>query len=326
MSETEQILRSYFQLMNLNGASHVYREAARCGVFGALRANRQTAAQVAQTCSLAAGPTELLLDALIPLGVVRKDGETYTLSQLAEMLLSGSYKNLGDEYWTHLPAFLQTGHPIAKMDDIAKSEAFYQTQAAVLGWMLGPAAECAAHTLAGNLPPKAAILDIGAGSGVWSLTLAQQTADAHVTAVDWPTVLEVAAETAENLGLLNRLTTFAGNYHQVEFPSGKFDLAILANVTHLETPEGNRALLTKVGHALKPGGQVAVIDVFPGQAEGELNLSLYKLGLALRTQHGHVYSAQELGTILRDSGFGPAELIPLEVPPFVVGMLTAPLA
>ena len=51
------------------------------------------------------------------------------------------------------------------MDDVAKSEAFYQTQAAVLGWMLGPAAECAAQALASTLPPKAAILDIGAGVG-----------------------------------------------------------------------------------------------------------------------------------------------------------------
>ena len=324
MNETEQILGSYFQLMNLNGASHVYREAVRCGVLGALRAEPQTAAQVAQACSLATGPAELLLDALIPLGVVRKDGETYALSQLAEMLLSGSYKNLGDEYWAHLPAFLQTGQPIAKMDDVAKSEAFYQTQAAVLGWMLGPAAQCAAHTLAGTLPPKAAILDIGAGSGIWSLTLAQQTADAVVTAVDWPAVLEVAAETAENLGLSHRLTTIAGNYHQVELPSEQFDLAILANVTHLETSDGNRALLAKVWQALKPGGRVVIIDVFPGQPMGDLNLALYKLGLALRTEHGHVYSAQELGSILSACRYGDPELIPLEVPPYVVGMLIAP--
>src|SRR6185369_11066250 len=82
MSETEQILGSYFQLMNLNGASHVYREAVRCGLLGALRSERQTAAQVAQACSLLAGPTELLLDALLPLGVVRKDGESYALTHL----------------------------------------------------------------------------------------------------------------------------------------------------------------------------------------------------------------------------------------------------
>ncbi|MBC7855632.1 MAG: methyltransferase domain-containing protein, partial [Pirellulaceae bacterium] len=304
MNETEQTLGSYFQLMNSNGAAHVYRQAAQCGVLGALRADRQTAAQVAQVCGLAAGPTELLLDALIPQGVVSKDGESYALSQLAQMLLSGTYKNLGDEYWTHLPAFLKTGQPIAKMDDVAKSEAFYQTQAAVLGWMLGPAAQCAARVLADTLPPEAAILDIGAGSGIWSLTLVQQTPDATVTAVDWLAVLEVAAETAENLGLSDRLTTIAGNYHQVEFPSEQFDLAILGNVTHLETPEGNRALLAKVRQALKPGGRVVIIDVFRGQARGELNLALYKLGLALRTQHGHVYSAPQLESILCASGFG----------------------
>jgi ubiquinone/menaquinone biosynthesis C-methylase UbiE len=147
--------------------------------------------------------------------------------------------------------------------------------------------------------------------------------DATVTAVDWPAVLQVAAETAKNLGLEGRLRTIAGNFHEVELPANQFDLAIIANVTHLLTPEGNAALFSKTRGALRPSGRVAIVDVFAGQSEGRLNRTLYALGLALRTQSGRVYAPAELQALLHDAGFSSPQLVPLPVPPHAVGMLLA---
>jgi ubiquinone/menaquinone biosynthesis C-methylase UbiE len=324
MSAAEDFLVGYFRLMNMNGAAHVYREAGRAGIFRELMSSGKTAAVLAEACGTVLRPMQLMLDALVPLGVViEADDQAYALSPLGQMLLGGSYRNLGDEYWSHLPSFLATGAPLIKMDDVAQSESHYQMQAAILGWMLSPAARAAARPLRDTLPPSAAILDVGAGSGVWSLTLAKETSDATVTAIDWKAVLEVAMETAEQLGLPNRLTTIAGNYHEVEFPVGRFDLVILANVTHLESPDGNRHLIAKAWQALKPQGRIAIIDVFPGQSHGDLNRTLYTLGLALRTERGRMYSTEELTALLRESGFNASQLLPLDVPPFVMGMLLA---
>jgi 2-polyprenyl-3-methyl-5-hydroxy-6-metoxy-1,4-benzoquinol methylase len=209
------------------------------------------------------------------------------------------------------------------MDDVAESEAHYQTQAAVLGWMLSPAARCAAVLMRDWISTDAAILDVGAGSAIWSLVLAKEKTGATVTAVDWKAVLEVAVESAEQLGLSNRLTTVAGNYHEVELPAEKFDLVILANVTHLETPEGNARLLTRARQTLKPHGRIAIIDVFAGQPQGDLNRTLYALGLAMRTNQGRIYSCNELTALLRASGFTAPHLLPLDVPPFMMGILLA---
>jgi SAM-dependent methyltransferase len=323
MSDPQRILSDYFQLMNLNGAAHVYREAVRSGVLEAIVASPRTAAELAEACALDARPLRLLLEVLAVLGLVTSDSERYRPTALAFMLLSGSYKHLGDEYWSHLPALLKTGQPLVKMDQPAQSETHYQAQAAMLGWMLTPAAQCAAEKLRHTLPERAAILDLGAGSAVWSLTLAAQTSDATVTAVDWPGVLAVAVETAESLGLSDRLTTIAGNYHEVDLPRDCFDLAILANVTHLEMVAGNRALLAKARAALKPQSRIVIVDALPGLPQGDLNRCLYALGLALRTEHGHVYSVAELESLLREGGFSAPCLTPLPVPPYVVGMLTA---
>ena len=318
-----EMLPAYFQLMNANGAAHAYREAMRCGLLGALMAGPKTVDELAEACGIAPRPAKLLLQALATLGLVELSDSHFQPTSLAQLLLAGSYRNLGDEYWAHLPTLLQTDEPLVKMDDAAQSEAHYQAQAAILGWMLTPAAECAARLLASRLPHKASILDLGAGSGIWSLTLASRAPGATVTAVDWPAVLEVAAETAENLGLPDRLQTIAGNLHEIDLPAEQFDLVIIANVAHLLTPEANRALFHKAAGTLRSGGRLAVIDVFPGQPQGGLNVALYALGLALRTEHGRVYAPAELEPLLQDAGFEPPELLPLPVPPFAVGMLLA---
>jgi ubiquinone/menaquinone biosynthesis C-methylase UbiE len=323
MNSASEMLPAYFRLMNASGAAHVYREAVRCGMLDALAAGPKTTEEVAQKCGTVGGPTELMLQALVSLALASQTGQTYQLTPLAELLLASSYRNLGDEYWVHLPTLLRTGKPLVRMDDVAQSEAHYQAQAAVLGWMLTPAAKCAAQLLADTLPAKATILDLGAGSAIWSLTLASQVREATVTAVDWPAVLEVAAETARDLGLADRLQTIAGNFHLVELPAAEFHLAMVANVTHLLTPEENVALLKKVRGTLRHDGRVVAIDVFPGQPEGGLNRTLYALGLALRTEHGRVYSYAEFESILLAAGFREPQLTPLCVPPFAVGMLVA---
>lgn len=322
MSGVDDLLLGYFQLMNMNGAAHVYREAGRVGLLRELSAGRKTVSQLAEACRLIERPVQLLLDATVALGVaVAHDGGKYGLSQLGHMLTSGSYRNLGDEYWAHLPQYLATGQPIVKMDDVTQSEAHYQAQAAVLGWMLTPAAQVCARILSEKVPTHVNILDLGAGSAVWSLQLASSVSGAMVTANDWPAVLEVAQETAQQLNVADRLFLLPGNYHEVELPSAAFDLIFLANITHLETPEGNSRLLTKACAALKPGGRIAIIDVLPGQPQGDLNRTLYTLGLALRTEHGQVYSVAELSDFCTTSGLSKPEYIPLETPPYVMGLL-----
>jgi hypothetical protein len=95
------------------------------------------------------------------------------------------------------------------------------------------------------------------------------------------------------------------------------------NVTHLDTPAGNRAIFQRVHHALRRDGRIVLFDLLPGQAEGDLNRALYALGLALRAASGRVYGPEDLGALLAETGFGPGDLTPLAVPPYAVGMLVS---
>ncbi len=324
MSAPVETLAAYFALMNMNGVAHVYREAVRAGLLDALKGGPQPAAALAARCGTAERPTALLLEVLGALGVVAPAVEAYALTPLARSLLDGEYRTLGDPYWNHLPAFLATGDPLVEMDDPALSESHYRRQAAALAWMLAPAAEAAAGAVGvGTALRGLEILDVGGGSGIWSLTMARHDPESRVTVLDWPGVLEVARDTADRLGLADRLATIAGNYHEVELPPAAFDLVLLGNVTHLETPPALRALFARLRPSLRSGGRLVVFDIFPGQPAGDLNRTLYALGLALRTAHGRVHTPEELTGLLTQTGFGAIRLTPLPVPPFAIGMLVA---
>ncbi len=324
MNDQTKTRADYFRLMNMNGASHVYREAIRHGVLDAIAKQPKSASDIAASCGTLEEPTNLLLEVLGTLGLVQHRDRVFTLTPLAAMLISGGYREIGDPYWGHLPSYLKTGKPITAMDSVTQSETHYQKQAAALGWMLAPAAGAAAiHLRSDGNNNNLNILDIGAGSAIWSLTLASHDDTSTVTAVDWPAVLPIAVNTAQQLGIENQLSTSPGNYHEVDLGADTYDLTIMGNVTHLETPASNQSLFKKVYAALKNKGRIVILDIFPGDPQGDINRTLYALGLALRTEQGHVYTPEALVALLKAEGFIQTSLTNLQVPPHTVGMLVA---
>lgn len=323
MNDREKLkaFQTYFDLMSMNGGARIYHVAQQLGIFESIGKGAFTVDMIAANCHLKEKPTKLLLDALCSLKVLEYKNQRYSLTPVMHFL-SGNYQNLSDEYWDYLPKLLKTGIPLARMDDTRESEKQYQNQAAALAWMMKPAAEAASVMLEIGTKRKGLnILDVGAGSAIWSLTFAQKDRGISITAVDWPAVLEIAKISAKEFGLSERFNVRPGNYHEVEIPPGTYDLAIVGNVTHIETPEGNKALFAKIYRALKANGEIVIFDIFPGQEGGELSQSLYALGLALRTGKGQVYSCEQLQEFLSQAGFTGFQFSPIKVPPYTMGML-----
>lgn len=321
--EAMKSLNAYFELMTHFGAAIVFQTAKGFGITEAFKQGELTEAEVAQKCQIQAWPCKLMLDCLSSMGLLSQQGNRYAPTPLFGFL-GGQYQNLGKEYWDHLPAFLKTGTPIARMDDVRESEKEYEKQALSLEWMLKPSAYYAAAFLIQSFSkPAPSILDIGAGSGVWSIQWLKQNIHAKATLADWPGVLKIAEKSAEDLGVRGRCQFLPGNFHETRFQEQAFDVALLGNVTHIQTPEGLRKLLKKTHSALKSGGEAVIFDVFPAQEQGKLSASLYSLGLALRTQQGRVYTFDELKTALVETGFESKDLMPIPCPPFTMGMIRA---
>lgn len=325
MSEQDKLeaLATYFALMAMNGGMQVYHAARQLGILDAISGGPCDAGEIAAACGLRESPVRLLLEALCSLRLLQRDGDAYRHTAVMP-LLAGQYRNLGNEYWDYLPQFLGSNVPLAAMDAPEQSEAQYQTQVTALAWMMQPAAEQVARVLeAGTARRGLNVIDIGAGAAVWSLTIAEHDVTARVTAVDWPAILNIAATQAHSRGLADRFTASPGNYHEIELPAATYDLAIVGNVTHIETESGNRSLFEKLYTALRAGGELVIIDVMPGQAQGDLARTLYALGLAMRTENGRVYPRADLEVLLAATGYEVEMFHPLNVPPYTMGMILA---
>jgi 2-polyprenyl-3-methyl-5-hydroxy-6-metoxy-1,4-benzoquinol methylase len=323
MTDKPGAFETYFALMNMNGAARIYRTANELGIFEAVGTGPATASEVAAACGLQEQPLRLLLDGLRSIGTLEKEGNAYSPA-LVMQFLAGNYRNLGDEYWDYLPRFLETGVPLAEMDSVEHSADQYEKQVAALAWMMTRAAEALATMLGmGSARKSLRILDVGAGSAIWSLTCAKHDAGTTVTASDWPAIVEIAAGFAQQMGLAGRFSAIPGNYHEADLGDECYDLAIVANVTHIETPGGNRDLFRRIHSALKPGGEVVVVDVMPATPEGRMPAALYALGLGLRTAEGRVHSVEALQEFLRETSFADPVFQPIPVPPHTMGMIAA---
>lgn len=316
-------LNQFFRVMTINGGAQLLMMDRQYHFLAACLERPSTASEIAERCGAQEKPTRLILEGLAALGMLQEDSERFHLTGLGK-LLATTPQILGNRFWDHLPEYLKTAEPIIKMDVLQHQAEHYQAEVGPLGWMLGPAAEEAANVLEiGTRRKGLRILDVGAGSAVWSLTMIRRDWASRVTALDWPEVLTIAQQQAKAQQIDSQLNVLAGDVHQVPLPVGAFDLAILANITHLETPEGNEHVFRRVYGALDEQGEAIIIDVFPGSAEGDLTRILYRLGLALRTEHGQVYSSEHLNRQLKEVGFRSCEFTLLKSPPHMLGMLIA---
>ena len=91
---------------------------------------------------------------------------------------------------------------------------------------------------------------------------------------------------------------------------------LLGNICHLFDETHNRALLRRLRPAVRPGGLLAIIDVLAPRAPVvQRSISLYTLGLRLRTSRGTVHPLAAYEAWTSDAGFGPVQVEPLSATP-----------
>jgi SAM-dependent methyltransferase len=304
------------EVFELGGVAAAVVAAYQSHLLQALLNGSATPARYAEELGLDATATERLLDVLAQVGVADCEHGSYAastaLSQLDAQLLGG-LDAIG-ALWSQVPAFLVHGERLMLMDGPpAVREAAYSPIVSGLAELFVEAARQLAATLAGS-PTQ--ILDVGAGSGIWSLAMAERDPEVRVTALDFPTVLQAFRAQAEHMGLTDRVETLAGDVHALDLPLQRFDRIVLANVLHLEPPAQAAALIRRVASSLVGGGDLVIVEMLgDGTLARERARAIYALHLALRTRQGQVHPLSELQAWVEQAGLLPVGVIQLSTPP-----------
>ncbi len=279
------------------GAAAAIATGGRLRIFEALASGPLNSAEVAGRCELGEAAAGRLLSALASIGVLDREGGRYRLAVDRGLVESQT------AHWDRLPQVVR-GEPPTRFDDASIAAAAYPSVVGFIGALAAEAARRAAMHLAPGMADGACVLDVGAGSGVWSLALVAQRPSCQVTAFDLPPVLSATRRAVEDEGRTDRYRFMAGDAF-LDSLGGPYDLALVANVVHLFSEEREVELLSRIAAALHPDGRLALIDVMPDEARPSQRAALHDLSLLLCTRDGALHQFSSHAMWLRRAGLEP---------------------
>ncbi len=158
------------------------------------------------------------------------------------------------------------------------------------------------------LESVATLLDVGGGTGIYSIACLQRFPKLRAIVWDRPEVLKVAREMATTYGVGERLECRPGDMFADPVPQA--DVVLLSNILHdWDLPEC-RAIVKRCAAVLPVGGRLFIHDVFLNDAlDGPLPVALYSAALFSATE-GRAYSVAEYATWLREAGLVPEAVKP----------------
>lgn len=162
------------------------------------------------------------------------------------------------------------------------------------------------------------LLDVGGGTGIYSVACLRQFPSLKAIVFDRPEVLKVAVEFATQYGVADRLTCHPGDMFADPLPPA--DAILLSNVLHDWDVAECERLVHRCAGALRSGGRLLIHDVFLNdELDGPLPVALYSASLFSLTE-GRAYSRREYGNWLSAAGLVPGDLAPTLIH---CGVLTA---
>jgi 2-polyprenyl-3-methyl-5-hydroxy-6-metoxy-1,4-benzoquinol methylase len=290
--------------------------AIELDVFTAIGEGNVTSAALAQRCQASDRGIRILCDALAIIGFLTKNENRYALTPDSALFLDRrSRAYLGtvqrfiasaasrDAFSLLTEAVRKGGTALGGQGSMEPENPIWVEFARSMAPMMQLPAEQIAALLDSKAGRRSRVLDIAAGHGVFGVTLARHNPNAEVTALDWPSVLEVAQENARQAGIDGRYRLLPGSAFDVDFGTG-FDIVLLTNFLHHFDQTTCEKLLRKVHAALVPGGRTVILDFVPNEDRiSPPATAKFSLTMLAMTCAGDAYTFSEYQRMLDSAGF-----------------------
>ncbi len=295
--------------------SRILLTGAELDIFTRLSEKAASAGELAGKTGANLRALTILLDALAAAGfLIKEEGKYRCPPEVVSVLSADSPQSI-------LPMVLHMAHLWHKWSDLtgvvegrsAPGEPHSPDSdelEAFIGAMHVIAAPLAPRIIAAVGPGSSgALLDVGGGSGTYTLAFLRAAPKMKATLFDRPAVVEMARRRIEEAGLLDRVNLVAGDFYRDELPGGH-DLAFLSAIIHQNSPEENLNLYRKIFQALLPAGRIVVRDhvmspdrTFPPEG------AVFAVNMLLGTSGGNTYTFEEIETGLKQAGFAQIRLV-----------------
>jgi SAM-dependent methyltransferase len=322
-----------FEMLNAHQRTAALQAAIELDVFGAVGKGPGDVASIARHCGASERGIRILCDFLTIYGVLTKEDGQYRhtpmsaafldprspscIASIAKFLgnaeMRGTYDNLAE--------IVRTGRTVLPGDGSVEPEnpvwvQFAETMAPMMFPMVGPLGKV---VLEGQSGPMR-VLDIAAGHGLYGIEIAKQNPQAHITGLDWASVLRVALDNARKAGVHDRYTMLPGSAFEVDF-DGPYDAVLLTNFLHHFDKPTCVGLLRKVKAALRPGGRCATLEFVPNEDRISPPMpAAFAMTMLTSTASGDAYTLSELTGMYSEAGFKGMGAHPIPMSPNTIVM------
>jgi predicted O-methyltransferase YrrM len=279
-------------------------------IFSNIDESGTSGSQIANNLGLNEHACERLLNALVSLGFLTKrnqlffnteDSFTFLSKKSSEYLGGLMHSNHLWNTWSNLTRVVKTGksaHPaeinergeewlfpfINAMHDRAKKQAPLQL----------------AHL---DLSDIKTVLDIGGGSGAFSMEFVSKKPEIEATVFDLPNVVPITRQFLAKEGFSDRIKTYSGDYTTDNLPGG-FDLAFLSAIIHSNSLATNSSLIKKCYGALNKDGKIVIQDwIMNNDRTHPVGGAIFAINMLVGTEAGDCFTEEEVTKMMTDAGF-----------------------
>lgn len=282
-------------------SSRVLLTANNLGVFDHLKRSQSPEA-LARTLGTDRRATAILLDALVSLGLLKKQSGKYKNAPISNRhLTKDAAEYQGDilrhadvlwQNWSALDEVVMAGRPAGRAFDY-HSFIMGMHNLAVLK------VKDVMKTLRFRSVRKA--LDLGSGPGTYALEMARK--GISVTMFDRPEAIKIAKKLAGRQKIKG-IRFIEGDFLADPIGVG-YDLIFISQIFHAYSEEDNVHLLEKCHKALNPGGRVIIHEFYINSDLTYPPMSaLFSINMLVNTEGGRCYSPDEMLEWLDETGFG----------------------
>ncbi len=312
--EVKEQTKKMKEMINGYKLTYLIMSANNIGLFNILDNKEKTLTQIAMELNLEEDRIEPILNGLTFHKIISKNKNSYYLEEYNEVLNKNSeYNQLGYIQFaqTIIKRYENLENAI-KNKETATNSFKDLTEKDAESFMQGMNANAInpSKFIAENYNfDNHKILDVAAGAGTYSITVAKKYKNVTAKMIDLPEMVKIQNKRIHQEGLEDRLTSEIYDYN-INFPTGNYDDVFLFAVVHQEPEEHIRKLLDNIYTVLKPNGRLFLTSFFLNEDKISPEYSVqFAIEMLINTEKGKAYTHNEIQSLIKKSQFKEIERV-----------------
>ena len=312
--EVKEQIKKLKEMINGYKLTYLIMSANNIGLFNILDDKGKTLTQIAMELQLEENRIEPILNGLTFHKIISKNKDSYYLEEYNEVLNKNSeYNQLGYIQFaeTIIKRYENLENAI-KNKETATNSFKDLTEKDAESFMQGMNANAInpSKFIAENYDfDNHKILDVAAGAGTYSITVAKKYKNVTAKMIDLPEMVKIQNKKIHQEGLEERLTSETYDYN-INFPTGNYDDVFLFAVVHQEPEEHIRKLLDNIYTVLKPNGRLFLTSFFLNEDKISPEYSVqFAIEMLINTEKGKAYTHNEIQDLMKKSQFKEIERV-----------------